>query len=393
MALADSGRAIGATTRLLQDELIRRGFEVAVGRPEAAAKDNTIAKLNLFLYETEIDAQMRNLPLRDHEPPPLWLVLKYLLTAFEGSDSSDSAAAHDLLGRALVALQEMAYLPLPAAVFGGDQQALEHNPERLKLTLDAAPTDLLAKVMQGSDERYRLSATFQVRPVLVAPAAAPRTALLVGIDYSQPQQPVIGIGGLAIEVQPTLGPQLARVEPSRFEAGAMVEVFGSDLFGTDLEVVLGDVVLTVVERRPDRLRVVVEGDAGGAPEGPIAGGAGISAGELPLAVRKRLSPTRVRSSNLLLPRLLPTLASAGLAGDGLELTGALLGSADDDVIVSFYRESDGVTVASFDAFEAAADQRSSSIPDVRSAVPAGSYRIVLRVNNQQARSSPRVTVV
>lgn len=39
MALADSGRAIGAVTRPLRDHLIRRGFLVTIGKPEDAAED------------------------------------------------------------------------------------------------------------------------------------------------------------------------------------------------------------------------------------------------------------------------------------------------------------------------------------------------------------------
>ena len=88
MALADSGRAIGAVTRLLQDHLIRRGFEVSVGKPEAAATSNTNAKLNLFLYETGFDPGLKNVRLHPSEPEPLWLVLKYLLTAFDGDASA-----------------------------------------------------------------------------------------------------------------------------------------------------------------------------------------------------------------------------------------------------------------------------------------------------------------
>lgn len=392
MALLDSGRAIGAATRLLQDQLIRRGFEVVVGRPEVAARDNTVAKLNLFLFETDIDPQMRNLSLSEGEPPPLWLVLRYLLTAFENSESSDSAVAHELLGRGLAALQEMSYLRLDAGVPLADTAALERNPEPLKLTLDASPSDLLAKVMQGSDERYRLSAAFQLRPIMIAPARVPRGALLVGVDYSQPSQTQIGAEGIGIAVQPSLGPQLSRVTPARFEVGATVDVIGTDLFGTDLEVVLGDVVLTVLERQADRLRVRVEGDAAGGSEGPIAGGGAVSAGDLPLVVRKRLSPARARSSNLLVPQLLPTLRSARFDSNDLVLEGTLLGRATDDVIVSFSRNLDGQAVASFDVVEAAEDQHTLIVRDGAKAVPTGTYRIVLRVNNQQARSSPLVTV-
>jgi hypothetical protein len=383
VALADSSRAIGAATRLLQDQLIRRGFEVVIGRPELAARDNTIPKLNLFLYETEIDAQMRNLSLREGESPPLWLVLRYLLTAFEDSDSSDSAVAHELLGRGLAALQEMSYLRLDAGVPLSDSAALEHNPEPLKLTLEQTPSELLSKVMQGTDERYRLSAAFQLRPIMIAPASAPRASLLVGVDYTQPLHTEIGGRGIGVAVEPTLGPQLSRVVPLRFEAGATVDVFGSDLFGTDLEVVLGSLVLTVIERRPDRLRVRIDG--------PIADGA-ISAGEWPLIVRRRLSSTRTRSSNLLAPQLLPTLESARFDGADLLLEGTLLGGASDDVIVSFCRASDGFTVVTLDTFDTSETQHQLIARGGASAAPADTYRLVLRVNGQQARSSPLVTV-
>ena len=92
MALADSGMAIGAVTRLLQDHLIRRGFEVSIGKPEDAAETNTAAKLNLFLYETAFDAQLRNLSLRDGEPPVV-AGAQVPVTAFDAGESIDTAAA------------------------------------------------------------------------------------------------------------------------------------------------------------------------------------------------------------------------------------------------------------------------------------------------------------
>src|SRR5690348_11062902 len=110
MALADSGRAIGAVTKLLHEHLIRRGFAVSVGKPEAAAASDSAAKLNLFLYETVFDASLRNVPLYEDQPAPLWLTLKYLLTAFDDRELSDSEAAHELLGRGLSALHELNFL-------------------------------------------------------------------------------------------------------------------------------------------------------------------------------------------------------------------------------------------------------------------------------------------
>ena len=113
---------------------------------------------------------------------------------------------------------------------------------------------------------------------------------------------------------------------------------------------------------------------------------------MPLVVRRRLSPTRTRSSNLLAAKLLPVVTGATLVAGNLQLQGLLLGDNEDDVIVLLYRESDGVTVRQFDVVNTAADQKTLTVPGVGTAVPAGSYRAILRVNNQQANASPRVVV-
>ena len=271
--------------------------------------------------------------------------------------------------------------------------ALENNPEPLKLTFDDSGVELLSKVMQGSEEHYRLSAAFQIRPVMIVPDHPPFSSLLVGVDYTTtPASTIIGEEGIRIDVLPSMGARLDRVEPARFEVGASIELFGSDLNGADLEVVLGDQVLTIEARRSDRLSVVVEGELHGGPTGPIASGASISAGELPLIVRRRLSETRTRSSNLLAARLLPTLASAALVGSDLVMTGVVLGGATADVMVALYREADGVTVRVFDTVATTANQKTLTVSGAATGLAAGSYFVILRVNNQQARSSPRVVV-
>lgn len=388
MALADSSRAIGAVTRLLQDQLIRRGFEVAIGKPEEAAKTNSNQKLNLYLFETRFDPQLRNQALGDGQVPPLWLVLKYLLTAFDVDENSDSAAAHDLLGRGIAALQEIAVLRLDALVPLDVRKALENNPEALKLSFEDAPVDLVAKTMQGSDERYRLSVAFQVRPVLIMPATLPRSALLVGVDYSTAPQTVIGRDGVQIEVSASMGATLLRVEPPRVEIGASFTLYGDDLQGSEQEVLLGDVALIVLDRAPDRLKVLAQAASGA----PLENGTRLSAGELPLIVRRRLLNQRLRSSNLLAATLLPTLASANWVGNDLHLQGLLLGTGNDDVLVLLYREGDGATVRLFDTLTTSADQHSLTIAAAKTGVPAGSYRVILQVNNQQALGSPAVAV-
>jgi hypothetical protein len=266
------------------------------------------------------------------------------------------------------------------------RQALEHNPEPLKLSFDECGSELLSRIMQGAEEHYRLSVAFQMRPVMIVPDSLPRAALLVGVDYTTVPQTVIGRDGVHIDVAPSMGARLDRVEPSRFEAGATLTLFGDDLSGSTLEVVLGGTLLDIVERHPDRLVVVAEGS----PGTPIASGAALSAGELPLQVRRRLSPTRTRSSNLLVARLLPTLTGAALVAGDLQLQGRLLGSDADDVMVLLCRASDGATVQRLEGVGSAPDQQALTLTGAAAAVPAGSYRVILRVNNLQADASPAV---
>lgn len=388
MALADSGRAIGAVTLLLQDHLIRRGFDVAIGKPEEATASNSTAKLNLFLYETAFDASLRNQPLQEGRPPPLWLVLKYLLTAFDDDENSDTASAHELLGRGMAALHELNYLRLDPLVDASVRKALEHNPEPLKLTFDESTVDLLSKIMQGAEERYRLSVAFQMRPIMIVPGTLPTSSLLVGVDYTTSPSSVIGRDGVQLMAIPSLGTRLVSAEPTAFEAGAALLLAGDDLHGSTLEVLLGDVPLQIVERHPARLRLVAEGS----PGTPIASGTTLSAGELPLIARRRLNGGRMRSSNLLAVQLLPRLGVVNWVADDLVLGGQLLGKASDDVLVLLQRISDGSTAWLFDTFTHTANQQTLTLVGAKTIAPAGSYRVVLYVNGQQARNSPAVTV-
>ena len=69
------------------------------------------------------------------------------------------------------------FLALDALVAPDVRLALENNPEPLKLSFEESGADLLSKIMQGGDERYRLSTAFQMRPVMIVPGSEPRAAL------------------------------------------------------------------------------------------------------------------------------------------------------------------------------------------------------------------------
>src|SRR5688572_20139626 len=351
MALADTGRAIGAVTRMLHDHLVAApgvtAADVTVGKPEPPPGAPAASRLNLFLYEVQVDPHLRNISLDTGQVPPIWLVLKYLLTAFDRGGESDTAAAHDLLGEGVRALQEMAYLSLNGLT-PTTLAALVDNPERLKITFDSGNPDLLSKLMQGSDEKYRLSMPFEVRPVLVATAEPPSYNLLVGVDYTPPGT-IIGEAGIQIPVIPTMGPLLSEVDPPQFEPGETITIRGQDLHLAGLTVQLGPVTLGVTSQRPDRLECLVNGT--------IPGGTVISAGDHILTARMPLPNGKARASNAIVGGLMPRLTAAtpvvinhvGTEVFGtIDLQGILLGTDSDDVYVALYRN--GATVQIYDTF-------------------------------------------
>ena len=398
MALADTTGAIGAVTKLLSDHLVRRAqpavTNVSVGRPEDAfGNKNNNPKFNLFLYEVHFDGSMRNVSLQDGQPPPLWLTLKYLITGFDDSGDSDTADAQTILGLGLTALQEINYLRLDSLVDPAVQKALADNPEPLKVTFDESTPDLLGRIMQGTDEKYRLSVGFQVRPILIAPAQPSSFSLLVGIDYTVSPPGLTGPGAVGLEILPSLGPLPSGVAPSKVQIGDTFDVTGDDLKLSGLEALLGDNPLTITEQHPDRLTCSVDASLGS--------GTVVSAGDLPLTIRQDLGGGRFRAGPLQVVTLLPTLSTAapgtlniaaGQVSGTILLTGLLLGSNNDDILAALY-DSNGAIAGTFDAVTTVANQKklTVTIPSNR-AVPTGTYRVILRVNGAQAKNAPQVNL-
>ena len=409
MAFADTGKAIRRVSELLIDRLeelvkpvLDPGFRVTVGRPEPSDNGSHPegARLNLFLYEAPFDPNLRNIPFDEGQPAPLWLVLKYLMTAFDRQDRSDSIEAHECLGEGIRALQKLSFLSLTDST----ADALTDNPEALKITFDETTSDLLSKLMQGPDEKYRFSISFQVRPVMIMTDETPSYSLLVGVDYTETPHNIIGEDGIEIELLPSMGPEITDISPSKFEVNDTLTISGSNLNLSDLSVKLGSAELAAVAQQPDKLQCVVDGS--------IEGGGVISAGSHPISVAQTLSNGRQRASNLLIGDLLPTLDNAQFSPSAnpdvygeITMTGILLGGEEDDIIVALYQ--DGEIIRMFDDFTDYFEYlRDNSIESTQSelvlgieetddgsVVAPGEYRVILRVNGQQAKGSPQVEIV
>ena len=398
MALADTGKAIRAVTEALQQRLnARTGATITVGRP--APGDQAAPTLNLFLYELQFDPHLKNVPLDEGQRPPLWLVLKYLMTAFDNKES-DTFEAHGVLGEGIRALQSLNTLPLAPGLTSDVLKALNDNPEDLKITFDEISSDLIAKVMQGQNEKYRFSVGFQVRPVMIASDEPSSYSLLVGVDYTTPTPTIIGEEGVQIPVIPSLGATITEISPAAFEIGDTVTIYGEDLHLSGLSVMLGAVELPVVAQQPDQLKFLVSED--------VVTGDVISAGSHAVAVAQTLMTGRRRTSNLLIGHLLPTLDAVSIstlvAGPpiifAVDLTGLLLGKREDDVYLALYK--DGKTVKVFDAFTDAElpppappdpPQTEKRLKLQAGTVPPGKYLVLLRVNGQQAKQSAVLEIV
>jgi hypothetical protein len=373
MALADSRSAIGAVGQMLQAQLANRTSVgiIEVGRVEAAANTDG-PKFNLFLYQVDIDGYLRNTPLDTGQRPPVWLALHYLLTAFDMGRDSDSVDAHNLLGEGMLALEELNYQRPTSA-------ALADNPEPLKITFDSSDVELLSKIMQGADERYRVSTAFQVRPIMIASSEPPSYAPLVLSIGPQPDEGVVVI--------PSLGPVLTAVEPDAFEAGDTVTLRGEGLSSTITLVCLGDERLPVTAAPAGAVQTVIPVDTA------------LSPGTYPVTVARELPSGRLHGSNALSATLRPTLATAApvlpLTDDGsgnfhgdLTLTGTRLGGPTDTILVAFWRDGDVALMLEATGI-ATQDTLTVTVP-VDEPLPAGSYRIILRANGTQAQATPEV---
>lgn len=419
MALAKTGKAISKVTELLVKHLgdylkgriiFPGGGELTVntGKTEPAKEEikNYKHRLNLFLYEASFDASLKNVPLIEGQPEPLWLVLKYLLTAYDHDGESNTAKAHEILGEGIRALQQLNFMWPPS----GYKKELGDNPEPLKITFSHATAELLSKLMQGGDEKYRFSMAFEVRPVMIAADIPPSASFAVGIDHTQTPPELLKEEekGVHIDVIPSMGPVVHSVSPLTIEVDETVTLLGYNLGQTGLSVRLGPVELGATAQQPDKLQFKMDKQTS---ESNL-----ISAGSHPLQVVKTLAYGRTRASNIQAVSLLPELDNAspvtsssdpsltslslqdpdpekGLSGKvitgDVKLEGKLLGSGTDDIIVYFYRSEkvenfiDGIIPK-----KPSADQTQWYLEITKDhLILPGTYRLFLVVNGQQARKS------
>lgn len=181
--------AIAAATATLRQLLIH-GLnipDVTVRPLDTARKGLASNQVNLFLYQTAIDAAWRNQDLpRQIRPgetgqPPLPLCLYYLITAYGEGD--DETKAHQLLGNAMSVLYDHPVLDADeikqATQTDVPGSNLHEQIERVRITSQPITLEEMSKLWAAFQTNYRLSAAYQVSVVLIESTRPTRTPLPV----------------------------------------------------------------------------------------------------------------------------------------------------------------------------------------------------------------------
>jgi hypothetical protein len=193
--------AIAAVTATLRDLLFRRvradvpGTQVTTRPIDRARNGVTGNQVNLFLYQTTLDAAWRNMDLPNQVlpletgTPPLPLVLHYLLTAY--SDDDAGVVSHRLLGQAMSALHDhplLAPAEIAAAAAAELQtdlrgEDLHAQLERVRITAMPLSLEEMSKLWTTFQTQYRISAAYEVAVLLIEsrqPVRAPLPVLARG---------------------------------------------------------------------------------------------------------------------------------------------------------------------------------------------------------------------
>jgi hypothetical protein len=162
---------------------------VVTARPPDKARDGISSnQLNVFLYQTTLNAAWRNrdMPSRvrpgETSLPPLPLTLHYLLTAYGEND--DDMDGHHVLGQAMSILHDhpiLSHEEIRAAL--GPTVPLfppvVDQPEGVRITFQPMSLEEMSKLWTTLQTQYRISASYQVSVVLIESLGAVKTPLPV----------------------------------------------------------------------------------------------------------------------------------------------------------------------------------------------------------------------
>ena len=219
------------------------GTAVTTRPPDKARVNNTGNQLNVFLYQTALNAAWSNADMPNQVKPgetgapPLPLNLYYLLTAYGEDDNDD--LGHRVLGRAMSILHDHPVLSsddIRLSVDAADLPKfnLQHQLEGIRISYQPMSLDEMSKLWTAFQTGYRISAAYEVAVVLIDSQRPTRSPLPVLRQGDQDRGPAS---------QPDLTPpfpELFHVQPPdpRYSAelGDTLTLVGHHLAGDEVEV-------------------------------------------------------------------------------------------------------------------------------------------------------------
>ncbi len=236
-----SPAALATVTATLHHLLsnVAPGATVTTQPPSIARNGGGGDQINIFLYSTHYNAAFRNSPMPgqarngENAPPPLPLVLKYLITAYGASD--DDIAGQQLMGLAMSILHDHPLLGRSDIEGITPDSNLHHQIERLRITPDPLTLDDMSKLWTSfQSAEYRLSTGYEVSVVLIDSTRAAKTPLPV-LTRGEDDRGIIAQGNL-IPPFPALSEiVLPNQQPSAL-LGDVVTINGHHLDGDAVEV-------------------------------------------------------------------------------------------------------------------------------------------------------------
>lgn len=169
--------AIAAATATLRNLIVQGVPDLPnqniTTRPLDKARTGTasVDQLNLFLYQTTINAAWRNMDMpRQVHPgetgrPPLALNLHYLLTAFGQDD--DDAQSHRWLGKAMSILHDHPLLGRQEIQDALSGSGLQSQIERVRITPQPLSIEEISKLWTAFQTQYRISAAYELTVLLI----------------------------------------------------------------------------------------------------------------------------------------------------------------------------------------------------------------------------------
>jgi hypothetical protein len=150
-------------------------------------------------------------------PPPLSLVLYYLMTAYATNDQHlGNVSAHEILGEAMRVFYQ--FPVVPDLYLAGD---LGQAREQIKITQNGLDVEEMSQLWNTFSEPFRLSVLYEVSVVQLDPSADSQRPLPQRVRE-------IGVPDVRAPYRP---PVVERMEPESGPAGAAVTFFGSSLDG------------------------------------------------------------------------------------------------------------------------------------------------------------------